>query len=68
MLTAAALAAFIGAICTVIAALSPTYVDESGFLHEPFAWMASGRILLLISVVGFLMAAFMWAIRRIRYP
>ena len=40
------------AVCLGIAARSPTYVYETGRLIEPFAWMASARILFLLFGIG----------------
>ena len=36
-----------GLIASFIAIISPSYIDSEGFLHEPFAWEASGKLLIL---------------------
>lgn len=51
------LAGIAGAVCLYVATLSPAYVDESGMLVEPFAWMASGRLLLILFSAGFVATA-----------
>ncbi len=55
-----------GAACLAIAAGQPSFVDASGFLVEPFAWMASGRLLLLASGLSCILVASIWTLRRMR--
>lgn len=38
----------------------PSYVDTQGFLVEPFAWMASGTILLIAGAVLAIVAGVVW--------
>lgn len=64
LITVALLAGAAGAACLVIAAGQPSYVDASGVLVEPFAWMASGRLLLIASGFSAVLAASRWMFRR----
>lgn len=57
----------LGAVCLVVAAQYTAHVDPNGFLHEPFAWMASGRILLFMATVSLIAATGIWTFRRLRY-
>jgi len=67
VLTAIALVSgLVEAVCLVIAAQFPAYVDANGFLVEPFAWMGSGRVLLLTAAACLMMAASGWTIRRVK--
>lgn len=55
-----------GAIFLAVASRSPDYVDASGFIVEPFAWIASGSILLLMSAVIFIITVIFWAAHSVK--
>lgn len=66
LLVAASVSAVLGAMALFEAARRPSWVDASGLLHEPFAWMASGRILLFFSVMFLAVASALWLARTMR--
>jgi hypothetical protein len=49
-----------GALCLLAVQLIGSHVDAAGMLHEPFALMAIGRLLLLIG----LLAGVWWLVAR----
>ena len=55
-----------GAACLAVASQSPARVNAQGMLVEPFAWTASGRILLVAAAASLIAAASIWTFRRIR--
>ena len=61
---ASAACALTGAACLVIAAGSPAYVDYQGFLVEPFAWIATGGLLLLAALAGGAITSLAYFLRR----
>lgn len=65
-LTAASVSAVLGAMALFEAFRRPSWVDASGLLHEPFAWMASGKILLSFSLIFLVAASALWLSRTIR--
>ena len=61
---ASAACALTGAACLAIAAGSPAYVDDQRFLVEPFAWIATGRLLLLAALAGGAITSLAYFLRR----
>lgn len=62
----AAASATLGVMALFEAARRPSWVDANGFLHEPFAWMASGRLLLMAAALLFLASGVAWMARLVR--
>jgi Protein of unknown function (DUF3955) len=60
LLCLASLAA--GALCLLAVQWIGSHVDAAGMLHEPFALMVAGRLLLLLG----LLAGLWWALTRRR--
>ena len=55
-----------GVAAVLVAANSPTWIDADGFLHEPFAYMVLGPLLLALSMIFGLVAAVLGLVRRRR--
>lgn len=55
----------LGAGCATVAAFSPSYITDEGFVVEPFAWMAASRILLVLAAIGLAMSLLLWGARRV---
>jgi hypothetical protein len=46
----------VGGACLTAFYFSASYIDPDGFLHEPFALLGTGYILLIAGIVGGLVA------------
>ena len=46
----------------------PSFVDADGILHEPFAWEASGKLLIIAAIICVLVSVLLWGLRKVRAP
>lgn len=56
--------ASVGVVCWLIAFLNPSYVDQDGFLVEPFSWIAAGSIMFSIAGACALIVLGLWVAKR----